>query len=114
MNRFRCALPAVALCAYALTGPATTAPAEQSAPEGTRHIYISALDKKGAPVMDLTDKEISIREDGTERPIVGVQRATAPLTIALLVDDSGPGLRFIRVGVGSFIQRLGGLAEIAL
>jgi hypothetical protein len=43
-----------------------------------------------------------------------VQRATAPLEIALLVDDTGPGLRFIREGVGGFIQRLGGLAEIAL
>ena len=43
-----------------------------------------------------------------------MQPATAPLTIALLVDDTGPGIRFIREGVGAFMHRLGGLAEIAL
>jgi VWFA-related protein len=116
MNRFNCVLPAfVALCVSALTGVATDAEARQSfAPEGTRHIYISAIDKKGSPVTDLNAQDVTVREDGTARDIVGVQRADAPLSIALLVDDTGPGLRFIREGVGAFIQRLGGRAEIQL
>lgn len=86
----------------------------QPSPAGSRHIYISAFDKKGSPVTDLTAKEISIREDGAPRDVLGVQAATAPLAIALLVDDTGPGIRFIREAVGGFIQRLGGLAEITL
>jgi hypothetical protein len=88
--------------------------APPSAPAGTRHIYISALDKKGQPVAGLTAKDVTVREDGATREVVGVQAATAPLAIALLVDDTGPGIRFIREGVGAFMQRLGGLAEMAL
>jgi VWFA-related protein len=116
MNRFRSLFPAcLAVCLGAVVIPSPAAAAGQAVvPEGTRHIYISALDKKGTPVKDLTDKEVIVREDGAVREIVAVQRATAPLEIALLVDDTGPGLRFIREGVGGFIQRLGGLAEIAL
>jgi VWFA-related protein len=105
----------VALCTYgAGQQPAGAAPAQSGPLEGTRHVYISALDRKGTPVTDLSDKEVSVREDGADREVVAVQRATAPLEIALLVDDTGPGLRFIREGVGGFIQRLGGLAQIAL
>jgi VWFA-related protein len=75
---------------------------------------MSALDKKGVPVADLTATDVSVREDGVARGVVGVQRATAPLEIALLVDDSGPGLRFIRESVGIFIQRLAGLAAMTI
>ena len=83
-------------------------------PEGTRHAYFTALDKKGNPVADLTAADVRVREDGVDRQVVGVEPAAAPLHIALLVDDSGPGLRFIREGTGAFIQRLGGRAEMSL
>jgi VWFA-related protein len=101
----------LALAASPLVAQETEQP--PSAPI-TRHIYISALDRKGLPVVDLTARDVAIKEDGQKRDVVSLQPATAPLRIALLVDDSGPGLRFIREGVGVFIQRLGGLAEIAL
>jgi hypothetical protein len=84
------------------------------APEGTRHAYFAVVDRKGDPVTDLRSADVRIRADGEERQVLGVQRAPAPLEIALLVDDSGPGLRFIREGVGAFIQRLGGHAEMSL
>lgn len=82
--------------------------------EGTRHLYFTAIDRKGAPVTDLAAGDVSVREDGVERRVVGIQPAAAPLHIALLVDDSGPGLRFIREGAGGFIQRLGGRAAISI
>ena len=94
--------------------PAAGHPAAPQAGQGTRHIYISAIDKKGEPVAGLTAKDLTVREDGVKRDVLNVQAATAPLTIALLVDDTGPGIRFIREGVGMFMHRLGGLAEIAL
>jgi VWFA-related protein len=84
------------------------------APEGTRHAYFAVVDRKGDPVTNLTAADVRIREDGAEREVLSVERATAPMQIALLVDDSGPGLRFIREGVGAFIQRLGGHAEMSL
>jgi VWFA-related protein len=83
-------------------------------PEGTRHTYFTALDKKGNPVADLAAADVRVREDGVDRQVVRVEPATAPLHVALLVDDSGPGLRFIREGTGAFIQRLGGRAEMSL
>jgi len=88
---------------------------ERAAPAGpTHHIYITAVSKDGIPVKDLAPADIKVREDGTIKPVVAVQAATAPLTIALLVDDTGPGLRYIREGAGQFIQRLAGHSEIAL
>lgn len=81
---------------------------------GTRHIYITAIDRNGTPIPDLTDKDVVVREDGAARDVIAVQKATAPLQLALLVDDSGPGLRSIRESVGVFIERLAGLAEMTI
>jgi VWFA-related protein len=80
----------------------------------THHIYVSAVDKDGVPAKDLAPADLTIKEDGAVRQVVGVQAATAPLAVALLVDDTGPGLRYIREGAGQFIQRLAGHAEIAI
>ncbi len=111
------AVSLVACCAAA--GAAQSAAnAGQAGPPaasaGTRHVYVSALDKKGQPLAGLTAKDVTVREDGAPREVLGVQAATAPLAMALLVDDTGPGIRFIREGVWGFIQRLEGRAEIAL
>jgi VWFA-related protein len=113
MCRLRSSL---SLAAIVLAVPLASAQEPERPPSAamTRHIYLSVLDKKGLPVGDLTERDVAVKEDGQQREVVSVERATAPLRIALLVDDSGPGLRFIREGVGIFIQRLGGLAEIAL
>jgi VWFA-related protein len=88
-------------------GPAT-------APEGTRHAYFAAIDRKGDPVTDLALADVRVREDSAERQVLSVERASAPMQVAMLVDDSGAGLRFIREGVGRFVQRLGGHAEMSL
>ena len=94
--------------------PATRAQ-ERPGPSGpTHHIYVTAVGKNGVPVTDLSPADLKVREDGAVRPVVGVQPADAPLTVALLVDDTGPGLRYIREGAGQFIQRLAGHAEISL
>jgi VWFA-related protein len=108
----RCLAPMVVLATLASAGAQnqqTPSPAE-----GTRHAYFTAVDRKGDPVADLTTADVRVREDGTDRHVVGVDRATAPLQIAMLVDDSGAGLRFIREAVGAFIQRMGGRAEMSL
>jgi VWFA-related protein len=53
-----------------------------------RVIYTSVVDKDGAPVLDLTIKDFSVREDGQPREILRVARDDDPLQIALLVDNS--------------------------
>lgn len=107
-------LAALLLVAFGVSTDAGSPQETVGAPEGTRHAYFTALDKKGNAVADLTAADVRVREDGADRQVVRVEPATAPLHIALLVDDSGPGLRFIREGTGGFIQRLGGRAEMSL
>ena len=104
-----------AICAVILYAAVAggQAPAQVEA-TGTRHVYFTVIDRKGDPITDLTADEVTIREDGSTRAIVGIEKATAPLEVALLVDDSGPGLRFIREGAGVFIQRLAGLGQFSL
>ncbi len=94
--------------------PALPAQEHGGAGGPTHHIYITAVDKDGVPVKDLAPADLKVREDGSVRPVLAVQAATAPLTVALLVDDTGPGLRYIREGAGQFVQRLAGHSEIAL
>lgn len=96
------------------SAPAGIPQGAASGAEGTRHAYFAVVDRKGDPVANLAAADVRVREDGAEREVLSVERATAPIQIALLVDDSGPGLRFIREGVGAFIQRLGGHAEMSL
>jgi VWFA-related protein len=53
-----------------------------------RIIYASVVDKNGAPVLDLTERDFIVREDGQAREILRVTRDTDPLQIALLLDNS--------------------------
>src|SRR3990170_8863174 len=86
-----------------LTAGATPA-AVTAAAEVTRKVYISATDSKGAPITDLTGAEITVKEGGKERPVVSLQPATAPMHIAILVDDSGTGA--FQAGVFEFLQKV--------
>jgi VWFA-related protein len=49
---------------------------------------MTVVDRNDTPVMDLTIADVVVREDGNARELKSVGRATAPLQIALLVDDS--------------------------
>jgi VWFA-related protein len=106
---------AMALVTSVAVGAVARAGQEAQPPGGpTHHIYVTVVDKNGVAPKDLAPADLKIKEDGAVRQVIGVQPATAPMTIALLVDDTGPGLRYIREGAGQFIQRLAGLAEISL
>jgi hypothetical protein len=80
-------------------GAAHAAPAEV-----TRKVYLSAVDSKGAPITDLTAAEITVKEGGKERPVVSLQPATAPMQVAILVDDNGTGA--FQTGVFEFLQKV--------
>ena len=55
----------------------------------TRTVYISAVDKKGAPVTDLTGTDLVVKEDGRPQLPLKVEHATAPMRIAIVIDDGG-------------------------
>ena len=105
-----CAMAAMTTAAAAQT-PARTDDAR------VREIYVSAVDRKGQPVKDLTPADVVVREDGTAREVLSVAPAEAPLQIALLVDDSaalGDSTVRLREAIAAFLERLHGKAEIAL
>jgi VWFA-related protein len=101
-------------CAAWLCAAPTATPAQTEPLTGTRHVYFSALDRDGDPLGDLAPADVTLREGNTEREIVTLEPARTPMQLALLVDDTGPGINFIREGVARFIHKMQGRAEIAL
>jgi VWFA-related protein len=71
-----------------VTGALLTSGAPVFGQADERTLYASVVDKNGAPVPDLTEKDFIIREDGQAREILRVARDTDPLQIALLIDNS--------------------------
>jgi len=72
-----------------------------------REILVSVLDAKNSPVAALAPEDLVVREDGVAREVLRVRKATAPLTIALLIDDSTAVSRAatdLRLGVQAFIE----------
>ncbi|HUK37076.1 MAG TPA: hypothetical protein VLV86_24340 [Vicinamibacterales bacterium] len=85
-----------------------------------RAIYTSVLDKAGAPVLDMTANDFIVREDNRTREVLRVEPATAPMQIALLVDNSSASnrnIRDIRDAADEFIKAVVGTGmknELAL
>lgn len=76
-----------------------------------RGIYTSVLGKDGKPVEGLTPADFVVREDNVSREVLRVEPATAPMQIALLVDNSqrsGPNIRDIREAAEAFIKGVTG------
>ena len=77
-----------------------------------RTVYVTAVDRKEVPVTDLTAREFVLREGGDVREIIKIEPATAPLHIAIIVDDSGTGI--FRVPVANFVNQLLGRGQFAI
>jgi VWFA-related protein len=112
LSRFlACRVLAVGLATMALTSEAAAQSGSVRFPRVTT-VYVSAIDRHDAPVGDLTAKDFVLKEGGDIREIVKVEPATAPLHIAMIVDDSGTGI--FRYPVASFVDRLLGRAQFAI
>ncbi len=77
-----------------------------------RTVYFSAVDANGTAVTDLTAADLTVKEGGKDRPIAGVQPATAPMQVSLLVDDAGTGA--FQTAVAQFIDVTLGHAQYAI
>src|SRR5215475_12354134 len=86
-------------------------PTRLSAQGGPRErtLYVSAVDAKGEPVNRLGPDDFVVREDGATREVLRVTRATEPIDIAILVDNSGASdgvLPRVREGLTSFVTAM--------
>ena len=63
-------------------------PVTASARRRERTLFVSAVDEDGEPVEGLGPDAFVVREDGARREVLRVSRATEPIDIALLVDNS--------------------------
>jgi len=70
-----------------VAGAAGSGAPGQRTPNQQRAV-ISVVDKKGAPVANLTPGDLTIKEDGVAREVLKVEPATDAMEIAILVDTS--------------------------
>jgi VWFA-related protein len=77
-----------------------------------RTVYVTVTDRNGLLVDDLTTGDFVVKEGGKVREVLSAVPATAPMRIALLIDDNGSGI--FRYGVSKFIEKMQGRAEFAL
>ncbi len=92
--------------------PDPAAGTAQPAAVPARTVYVTAVDKSGSAAPGLTPADFLVKIGGQSREVLHVEPATAPLRIALIIDDNGSGL--FRYPVGKFIERLFGRAEFAI
>ena len=105
--RTYCPLPpalALVTAVAVLLGGLTDRPLEAQARERT--LFVSAVDDKGEPVDGLGPDAFVVRENGQRREILRVSRATEPIDIALLADNSQAAsdeITFIRDALTKFV-----------
>lgn len=92
--------------AAAVLGALAAPPATAQTREG--RVYISVTDKDGK-VLPVTPGDLTISEDGRAREVLKVEKATAPLHIALLVDDSQAArgaINDVRQALTQFVKKM--------
>jgi VWFA-related protein len=113
-------IPVLRALSACLVIASTGAAGAQTAPRAdarNRDIYVSAVDRQGAPVTDMTIADFTVKEDNAVREIVDVKPATDPQQIAVLIDDSAAATdatSYLREGLAAFLERMRGHAEIGL
>ncbi len=107
-------VPVVLICSAAATAYGQTA---RPGAERSREVYVSVLDRRGAPITDMTPADFLVKEDGRVREVIDVRPADKLLQIALLVDDSEAATEatsHLREALAAFLERMHGKAEISL
>jgi VWFA-related protein len=116
MPRSLLALFALAMAIVFLAGVSPRS-LEAQASNRERTLFVSAVDQQGEPVDGLGPDAFVIREDGQRREVLRVSRATEPIDIALLVDNSAAAndaITFIRDALSKFVAQMAADNRIAI
>jgi VWFA-related protein len=103
--------------AVALAASALIPPASAQAQGRERTLFVSAVDDHGEPVEGLGPDAFIVRENGQRREVLRVSRATEPIDIALLVDNSQAAtdeITFIRDGLSKFVAIMAPTNRLAI
>ena len=101
----------------AAVGFGAARPGAQGTTGRERAMYVSVVDKDGAPVQDLSARNFVVREDGAVREVLMAEKSEDPITIALVVDNSQaaePVVADVRRALKSFVEQMGGKNPIAV
>ncbi|MEO7158047.1 MAG: hypothetical protein ABI039_10815 [Vicinamibacterales bacterium] len=91
-------------------------PLSMSAQRTAKRIFVSAVDDRGEPVVDLTTTEFHITENGVTREVTRATLGTAPMRVVLMVDSSSaiqPMMVSFRNGLNAFVDALPPEHEVA-
>ncbi|HET8645965.1 MAG TPA: VWA domain-containing protein, partial [Vicinamibacteria bacterium] len=109
--------PAAALGLALLQAPAAASPVP-AATDSTRTVDFWVMGEKGEPVEGLGEQEVVVLENGSARAVSRLVRDTRPLTVAIVVDSSGPQASAYRLhlvdAVATLVRRLPEGARYAL
>jgi VWFA-related protein len=82
-----------------------------------RSLFVSAVDNNGEPVQGLGPEAFVVREDGVRREVLRVSRATEPIDVAVLIDNSQSAseeITFFREALSKFVAKMAPGNHVAL
>ncbi|MFN8058780.1 MAG: VWA domain-containing protein [Vicinamibacterales bacterium] len=103
--------PAAVLTIAGLLVATTVRPPAVDAQAQQRDVFVTVTDKDMKPVDTLEPADLLIKEDGVAREVIRVRRATEPMQIALVVDNTqatNNHTSIIREALKGFVAELAG------
>jgi VWFA-related protein len=113
----RCLAFTLAVATAAAIVAASTTRTQAQAGERERTLFVTAVNDRGEPIEDLRVSDVIVREDGLQREVLRISRATEPIDIALLVDNSAAAddaIGQMRDAIRRFVAKMAGDNQIAL
>jgi VWFA-related protein len=108
---------AVVIALLACVATQVVSSASQRAISRERSLFVSAVDANGEPVDGLGPDAFVVREDGVRREVLRVSRATEPIDVAILIDNSQAAseeITFFRDSLSKFVSKMAPGNHVAL
>lgn len=112
-NRGVWSLALIVVCAAAAT---ITLPAQTGRTQ-ERDLFVSVLDQAGNPVTGLASGDFVVREDRLVREVLRARRATDPIDLAILVDNSQAStndIQDLRRALDVFVKKVAEIGNVAV